>query len=201
MGQIQPKDQQQQMSASAGPGGTTRYIAPVWTKPPYLSVVIFPAGLCGASEPKLNGGGGGGGGGGGVNAGDGLGGVRRPRFVRGRKLELAKVCSSSPPSPCGPYTVSLMRCLLPFSSYRSEYRLRFQPFSQYEYVDGRFVQSQASLAVAAPERSAGGGGDEEAAAAGMAPARSLQGDPWFKEVVELRRRANDYRVREDAQST
>ena len=33
------------------------------------------------------------------------------------------------------------------------------------------------------------------AAAMVASARSLHGDPWFTEVIELRKRAKDYMVR------
>jgi hypothetical protein len=82
-----------------------------------------------------------------------------------------------------------------FSSYRSEYHVRYRPFTQYEYVGDRFVQSQASLANGSSNGVCGGGGADENKIP-LAAARSLQGDPWFKEVVELRKRANDYRVSE-----
>ena len=34
----------------------------------------------------------------------------------------------------------------------------------------------------------------------VASARSLHGDPWFTEVIELRKRAKDYMVREHARA-
>lgn len=51
--------------------------------------------------------------------------------------------------------------------YLSEYKKRFRPFSQYEYVDGRFFKKK---------------GDQEI------------GSPWFHEVIELRKKAGEYRV-------
>ena len=51
--------------------------------------------------------------------------------------------------------------------YKSEYKKRFRPFSQYEYVDGKFFKKR---------------GDHEI------------GDPWYKEVIELRKKAGEYKV-------
>lgn len=69
----------------------------------------------------------------------------------------------------------LIKCLLIFFSfwncsreYLSEYKKRFRPFSQYEYVDGKFFKKK---------------GDQEI------------GSPWFHEVIELRKKAGEYRVR------
>ena len=60
------------------------------------------------------------------------------------------------------------------------------------------MQSQASL-VAPPASDIATAGDENSAAvpdaAMVASARSLHGDPWFTEVIELRKRAKDYMVR------
>jgi len=53
--------------------------------------------------------------------------------------------------------------------YKSEYKKQFRPFSQYEYVDGRFLKKK---------------GDQE----------SGTGSPWYKEVIELRKKAGEYRV-------
>ncbi|ODN04910.1 Nuclear protein MDM1 [Orchesella cincta] len=52
--------------------------------------------------------------------------------------------------------------------YLSEYKKRFRPFSQYEYVDGKFFKKK---------------GDQEI------------GSPWFQEVIELRKKAGEYRHR------
>ena len=60
------------------------------------------------------------------------------------------------------------------------------------------MQSQASLvAPAAPNSAAAAADDDDSAppsAAMAASARSLHGDPWFTEVIELRKRAKDYMV-------
>jgi hypothetical protein len=67
--------------------------------------------------------------------------------------------------------------------YSSEYRKSFRPFSQYEYIDGRFIPSvgfnlkTSAMAVANANKAA-----------------SLHGEPWYQEVVELRRQAQDYKV-------
>ena len=67
--------------------------------------------------------------------------------------------------------------------YSSEYRKSFRPFSHYEYVDGKFVP----LIGLPPKQSA-------IVAASANKAASLHGEPWYQEVVELRRQAQDYKV-------
>ncbi|XP_021954725.1 mucin-5AC isoform X2 [Folsomia candida] len=52
--------------------------------------------------------------------------------------------------------------------YKSEYKKQFRPFSQYEYVDGKFFKKK---------------GDQDTP------------NPWYKEVIELRKKAGDYRFR------
>ncbi|XP_069985993.1 uncharacterized protein, partial [Penaeus vannamei] len=59
--------------------------------------------------------------------------------------------------------------------YKSEYRKKFRPFSQYQYVDGKFHKVK---------------GDEPSTAAGGDSANN-----WYKEVIELRRQAGQYRHR------
>ncbi|XP_069189999.1 serine/arginine repetitive matrix protein 1 isoform X7 [Procambarus clarkii] len=61
-------------------------------------------------------------------------------------------------------------------AYKSEYRKKFRPFSQYQYVDGRFHKVKT---------------DEATAAAGT----SESPNNWYKEVIELRRQAGQYRHR------
>ncbi|XP_069190017.1 serine/arginine repetitive matrix protein 1 isoform X23 [Procambarus clarkii] len=63
-------------------------------------------------------------------------------------------------------------------AYKSEYRKKFRPFSQYQYVDGRFHKVKT---------------DEATAAAGT----SESPNNWYKEVIELRRQAGQYRARHD----
>ena len=61
------------------------------------------------------------------------------------------------------------------------------------------MQSQASLVAPPASNIATVGVNEDSAAvpdaAVVASARSLHGDPWFTEVIELRKRAKDYMVR------
>ena len=58
------------------------------------------------------------------------------------------------------------------------------------------MQSQASLVAPAASNSATAGDENSAppTAHTVASARSLHGDPWFTEVIELRKRAKDYMV-------
>ncbi|XP_064078701.1 titin-like isoform X38 [Macrobrachium nipponense] len=60
-------------------------------------------------------------------------------------------------------------------AYKSEYRKKFRPFSQYQYVDGKFHKVKT---------------DEPAAG-------SDASNNWYKEVIELRRQAGQYRARHD----
>ncbi|CAL4067084.1 unnamed protein product [Meganyctiphanes norvegica] len=57
--------------------------------------------------------------------------------------------------------------------YKSEYRKKFRPFSQYQYVDGKFQKSK----------------DE--------PQPPENSQNWYKEVIELRKQAGQYRARQD----
>ncbi|XP_068239733.1 nucleolar protein dao-5-like isoform X28 [Palaemon carinicauda] len=60
-------------------------------------------------------------------------------------------------------------------AYKSEYRKKFRPFSQYQYVDGKFHKVKT---------------DEPAASTDAS-------NNWYKEVIELRRQAGQYRARHD----
>ena len=94
--------------------------------------------------------------------------------------------------------------------YKSEYKQRFRPFSQYEYLgDGRFIPSPngqitpptnttASKSSSVSKQQKQQQQDQQKAEqhqlALQQRATSLQGEPWYREVVELRRQANDYKV-------
>ena len=90
--------------------------------------------------------------------------------------------------------------------YKSEYKQRFRPFSQYEYLgDGRFIpspQGQISPPTATKPASVSASSvkiqqqqqQKQHQLALQQKATSLQGEPWYQEVVELRRQANDYKV-------
>ena len=66
--------------------------------------------------------------------------------------------------------------------YKSEYKQKFRPFSQYEYCgDGKFHKTSVSPpSETVPDTS---------------QPTSLSGSPWFQEVIELRKAANDYKCR------
>ncbi|KAF2368958.1 Nuclear protein MDM1 [Trinorchestia longiramus] len=73
-------------------------------------------------------------------------------------------------------------------TYKSEYRKKFRPFSQYQYVDGKFH-------IKAEEPAAGAASG--AAAAGAASGGGVTDGNWYKEVIELRKQAGQYRARQD----
>jgi len=54
--------------------------------------------------------------------------------------------------------------------YKSEYKKNFLPFSQYDYIDGKFFKKKGS-------------------------ANQETESPWYKEVIELRQKAGEYKVR------
>ncbi|XP_059098358.1 mucin-2-like, partial [Tigriopus californicus] len=69
--------------------------------------------------------------------------------------------------------------------FRTEYKVKFRPFSNYEYVDGHFVPSPGASATTD---------------ARQAPPTTKQppgegSHPWYSEVVELRKQANEFRCR------
>ncbi len=71
--------------------------------------------------------------------------------------------------------------------YKTEYRKKYRPFSLYQYVDGRF-QKPAMAAGPAPAQNAG---PEQAAGGRIETERR---DTWYREVVELRKKAGEYKV-------
>lgn len=112
--------------------------------------------------------------------------------------------------------------------YKSEYKKKFRPFSQYVYEasKGTFTKCRgkgktneeasermlgekevaggsgegagagASGAAGAP-RAAGPAGEDSAStlrAAGLQPLGLAQGDSWYREVLDLRKRAGEYKV-------
>ncbi|KAE8740108.1 hypothetical protein FOCC_FOCC014394 [Frankliniella occidentalis] len=65
--------------------------------------------------------------------------------------------------------------------FKTEYKKKFRPFSQYEYVEGRFMKRRE---------------DEQAPAEQPEPAQQQQPQkPWYAEVIELRRKAGEYKHR------
>ena len=66
--------------------------------------------------------------------------------------------------------------------YKTEYKKKFRPFSLYHYVDGRFQKSSS----------------EKIPMADPPPPPQQQSeskDTWYREVLELRKKAGEYKVR------
>ena len=80
------------------------------------------------------------------------------------------------------------------SEYKSEYKKSYRPFSQYEYVGGRFIPASHAPQVTASLASVHGLSKVNVSSAEQ-KAISLQGEPWYSEVIELRKQANDYKVK------
>lgn len=95
--------------------------------------------------------------------------------------------------------------------YKSEYKKKFRPFSQYVYEasKGTFTKcrgkgksnEEASERMLGENQGAGGkqGGTVEDSAstlraAGLQPLGLAQGDSWYREVLDLRKRAGEYKV-------
>ncbi|XP_041984288.1 uncharacterized protein LOC121736877 isoform X2 [Aricia agestis] len=96
--------------------------------------------------------------------------------------------------------------------YKSEYKKKFRPFSQYMYEasKGKFTKcrGKGKSNEEASERLVGAGteggparagGAEDSAstlrAAGLQPLGLAQGDSWYREVLDLRKRAGEYKYR------
>ncbi|XP_046455122.1 microtubule-associated protein futsch-like isoform X2 [Daphnia pulex] len=72
--------------------------------------------------------------------------------------------------------------------YKTEYKKKFRPFSLYQYVDGKFQKSSSdkiptSSAVDGPARQQQQPGDK------------MDKDTWYGEVLELRKKAGEYKYR------
>jgi hypothetical protein len=71
--------------------------------------------------------------------------------------------------------------------FKTEYKKRFRPFSQYEYTEGRFMKRKEGdvIDTAVPDIPL------------TVPLRDLSlqsGDSWYHEVLELRKKAGEYKV-------
>ncbi|XP_045507646.1 uncharacterized protein LOC123703604 [Colias croceus] len=101
--------------------------------------------------------------------------------------------------------------------YKSEYKKKFRPFSQYVYEaskgtftkcrgKGKSNEEASERLVGEGEVGGGGGGASGAGgaaedsastlrAAGLQPLGLAQGDSWYREVLDLRKRAGEYKYR------
>merc|ERR1712106_627304 len=95
--------------------------------------------------------------------------------------------------PSGGQTPRSVSPATKIKEHKSEYKQRFRPFSQYEYIgDGKFNNASTSPP------------NEVETEAGskffhrqkiQAQDNNLAGEPWYQEVIELRKQANDYKQR------
>ncbi|XP_059490652.1 nuclear protein MDM1 isoform X3 [Neocloeon triangulifer] len=71
--------------------------------------------------------------------------------------------------------------------FKSEYKKRFRPFSNYEYVDGGFMKRrpEADLMVS----------ESIARDSPVPEVNTPSADPWYNEVIELRKKAGEYKHR------
>jgi hypothetical protein len=69
---------------------------------------------------------------------------------------------------------------------KTEYKKRFRPFSQYEYVDGRFNKRKQEAELMALEPPPPNPSDAD-----VTPST---GEPWYKECAALRKKAGEYKV-------
>merc|ERR1712106_171428 len=93
--------------------------------------------------------------------------------------------------PAGGQTPRSVSPATKIKEHKSEYKNRFRPFSQYEYIgDGKFHNTSTS-----PPNEI----DNPTAKFPMKHRNErtehLSGEPWYQEVIELRKAANDYKCR------
>ncbi|CAB3381629.1 Hypothetical predicted protein [Cloeon dipterum] len=74
--------------------------------------------------------------------------------------------------------------------FKTEYKKRFRPFSQYEYVDGSFIKRKHEADLLVPEPVARDSPVPHAPEIG-----TPSNDPWYNEVIELRKKAGEYKHR------
>jgi len=75
--------------------------------------------------------------------------------------------------------------------HKSEYKNRFRPFSQYEYIgDGKFQNTSTS-----PPNEIDQQAGHKFPNRPRQQDNNLTGEPWYQEVIELRKAANDYKQR------
>lgn len=69
----------------------------------------------------------------------------------------------------------------PMEEFRSEYKKKFRPFSQYEYTGGEFSVREINKDSVDISQQISNDVDKDAS--------------WFREVLELRKKAGEYKVK------
>jgi len=117
------------------------------------------------------------------------GGAAKPNHQLNGSADVDAVDGPDGGPEIGP-TTSLTASPARRKEYKSEYKNKFRPFSQYEYVgEGKFFNTSNSPPSEADGPSSLVRLDK------MEKIEKLEGEPWYKEVQELRKVANDYKCR------
>jgi len=93
--------------------------------------------------------------------------------------------------PSGGQTPRSVSPATKIKEHKSEYKNRFRPFSQYEYIgDGKFFNTSTS-----PPNEIDNPTAKFPLKHRNERTQHLSGEPWYQEVIELRKQANDYKCR------
>jgi len=93
--------------------------------------------------------------------------------------------------PSGGQTPRSVSPATKIKEHKSEYKNRFRPFSQYEYIgDGKFYNTSTS-----PPNEIDNPTAKFPLKQRNERTQHLSGEPWYQEVIELRKQANDYKCR------
>jgi len=93
--------------------------------------------------------------------------------------------------PSGGHTPRSVSPATKIKEHKSEYKNRFRPFSQYEYIgDGKFFNTSSS-----PPNEIDNPTAKFPLKHRNERTQHLSGEPWYQEVIELRKQANDYKCR------
>jgi len=93
--------------------------------------------------------------------------------------------------PSGGQTPRSVSPATKIKEHKSEYKNRFRPFSQYEYIgDGKFHNTSNS-----PPNEIDNPTAKFPLRHRNERTEHLSGEPWYQEVIELRKAANDYKCR------
>lgn len=80
---------------------------------------------------------------------------------------------------CEAINLLSINCCFFRREYKTEYKKKFRPFSQYDYVEGKFQKKREEM---------------EAVHLPLPLTDIPHGDSWYREVLELRKKAGEYKV-------
>merc|ERR1712123_209511 len=109
--------------------------------------------------------------------------VRKNQDINGNMDSVDVPAGGQTPRSVSPATI--------IKEHKSEYKNRFRPFSQYEYIgDGKFFNTSTS-----PPNEIDNPTAKFPLKHRNERTQHLSGEPWYQEVIELRKAANDYKCR------